>query len=44
MRRWGKQLEGSKTQDRPEADELHQRLTARVPADAVRAPAPAGRV
>src|SRR6478609_71341 len=33
VRRWGKQLEGSKTQDRPAADELHRRLTARVPAD-----------
>jgi aminoglycoside phosphotransferase (APT) family kinase protein len=33
VRRWGKQLEGSKTQDRPDAHELHRRLTARVPAD-----------
>ncbi|GAB6985604.1 phosphotransferase family protein [Nocardioides pyridinolyticus] len=33
VRRWGKQLEGSRTQDRPAADELHRRLTARVPAD-----------
>lgn len=32
VRRWGQQLEGSKTQDRPDADELHRRLTARVPA------------
>lgn len=33
VRRWGKQLEGSKTTDRPDADELHRRLTARVPDD-----------
>ncbi|MBA2954298.1 phosphotransferase [Nocardioides sp. MAH-18] len=33
VRRWGKQLEGSKTTDRPNADELHRRLTERVPAD-----------
>ncbi|HEY0904372.1 MAG TPA: phosphotransferase family protein [Marmoricola sp.] len=33
VRRWGQQLEGSKTTDRPHADELHRRLTARVPAD-----------
>lgn len=33
VRRWGKQLEGSKTQDRPEAEELHRLLTARVPDD-----------
>ena len=33
VRRWGKQLEGSKTTDRPNAEELHRRLTARVPAD-----------
>lgn len=33
VRRWGKQLEGSKTTDRPHADELHRRLTARVPED-----------
>ncbi|GAB3200411.1 phosphotransferase family protein [Nocardioides hungaricus] len=33
VRRWGRQLEGSKTADRPAADELHRRLTARVPAD-----------
>ena len=33
VRRWGKQLEGSKTQERPAADELHRRLAARVPAD-----------
>ena len=26
MRRWGQQLEGSKTTDRPAADELHRRL------------------
>jgi aminoglycoside phosphotransferase (APT) family kinase protein len=31
VRRWGQQLEGSKTTDRPDADELHRRLTARVP-------------
>ncbi|GAA1155737.1 phosphotransferase family protein [Nocardioides aquiterrae] len=30
VRRWGQQLEGSKTTDRPDADELHRRLTARV--------------
>lgn len=34
VRRWGKQLEGSKTQERPAADELHRLLTARVPTDA----------
>ncbi|HYF73759.1 MAG TPA: phosphotransferase, partial [Nocardioides sp.] len=33
VRRWGQQLEGSKTTDRPDADELHRRLTARVPED-----------
>jgi aminoglycoside phosphotransferase (APT) family kinase protein len=33
VRRWGRQLEGSKTQDRPDADELHRRLAARVPAE-----------
>ncbi len=33
VRRWGRQLEGSKTQERPQAEELHRRLTARVPAD-----------
>ena len=33
VRRWGKQLAGSKTTDRPNADELHRRLTARVPED-----------
>ncbi len=33
VRRWGKQLEGSKTAERPRADELHRRLAARVPAD-----------
>ncbi len=37
VRRWGTQLEGSKTQDRPGADELHRRLTARVPSDATAA-------
>lgn len=33
VRRWGKQLEGSKTKDHPDADELHRRLAARIPAD-----------
>lgn len=33
VRRWGKQLEGSRTTDRPNAEELHRRLTARVPED-----------
>lgn len=33
VRRWGQQLEGSKTTDRPHADELHRRLTERVPDD-----------
>jgi aminoglycoside phosphotransferase (APT) family kinase protein len=33
VRRWGQQLDGSKTRERPQADELHRRLTARVPAD-----------
>jgi len=33
VRRWGKQLEGSKTTERPDAEELHRRLTARVPDD-----------
>lgn len=33
VRRWGKQLEGSKTTDRPNADELHRQLAARVPED-----------
>lgn len=33
VRRWGKQLEGSKTTDRPHADALHRRLTERVPDD-----------
>jgi aminoglycoside phosphotransferase (APT) family kinase protein len=33
VRRWGQQLAGSRTQERPRADELHRRLTARVPAD-----------
>ena len=28
--RWGKQLEGSKTREHPDADELHRRLTAQV--------------
>jgi len=30
VRRWGKQLEGSKTREHPDADELHRRLTALV--------------
>lgn len=33
VRRWGQQLEGSKTTDRSNADELHRRLAARVPVD-----------
>ncbi|HRD61528.1 phosphotransferase family protein [uncultured Nocardioides sp.] len=33
VRRWGKQLEGSKTQERPDADELHRLLTERLPAE-----------
>ncbi len=33
VRRWGKQLEGSKTQDRPLADELHGLLTEQLPAE-----------
>jgi len=33
VRRWGQQLAGSKTTDRPNAEELHRRLTARVPED-----------
>ena len=33
VRRWGVQLEGSKTREHPDADELHRRLTARIPAD-----------
>ncbi|ABL83363.1 MULTISPECIES: phosphotransferase family protein [unclassified Nocardioides] len=33
VRRWGQQLAGSKTTDRPDADELHRRLAARVPED-----------
>jgi len=32
VRRWGQQLEGSKTRERPAADELHRRLTAGAPA------------
>ncbi len=32
VRRWGKQLEGSKTREHPDADELHRRLTAQVEA------------
>jgi aminoglycoside phosphotransferase (APT) family kinase protein len=30
VRRWGKQLEGSKTREDPDADELHQRLADKV--------------
>ena len=33
VRRWGQQLEGSRTREHPDADELHRRLTARVPED-----------
>jgi len=33
VRRWGRQLEGSKTQERPRAEELHRLLTERLPAD-----------
>ena len=33
VRRWGHQLEGSKTQDRPAAEELHRLLRERVPAE-----------
>jgi aminoglycoside phosphotransferase (APT) family kinase protein len=33
VRRWGRQLEGSRTQDRPLAEELHRRLTASIPAE-----------
>ncbi len=33
VRRWGQQLEGSKTQDRPHADELHRLLTEHLPAE-----------
>ena len=32
VRRWGQQLEGSKTQERPAAEELHRRLTEAAPA------------
>lgn len=31
VRRWGQQLEGSKTQERPAAEELHRRLTEAAP-------------
>ncbi|WP_372735776.1 phosphotransferase family protein [Nocardioides sp.] len=31
VRRWGQQLEGSKTQERPGAEELHRALTASIP-------------
>ena len=30
VRRWGRQLEGSKTREHPDADELHRRLTGLV--------------
>jgi aminoglycoside phosphotransferase (APT) family kinase protein len=33
VRRWGKQLEGSKTRDHPDADELHRLLTEQLPAE-----------
>jgi aminoglycoside phosphotransferase (APT) family kinase protein len=33
VRRWGTQLEGSKTQERPAADELHRLLTVQVPVE-----------
>ena len=33
VRRWGQQLEGSKTREHPDADELHRKLTSRVPAE-----------
>jgi aminoglycoside phosphotransferase (APT) family kinase protein len=33
VRRWGQQLGGSKTQDRPQAEELHRRLAASLPAE-----------
>jgi aminoglycoside phosphotransferase (APT) family kinase protein len=39
VRRWGQQLEGSKTREHPDADELHRRLTARVEAVAADASA-----
>ena len=32
VRRWGKQLEGSKTRERPDADQLHRLLTEQVAA------------
>jgi aminoglycoside phosphotransferase (APT) family kinase protein len=32
VRRWGKQLEGSKTREHPDADELHRLLTGQVAA------------
>ena len=32
VRRWGQQLEGSKTQERPAAEELHRRLADAAPA------------
>jgi aminoglycoside phosphotransferase (APT) family kinase protein len=33
VRRWGRQLEGSKTRDHPDADELHRRLSESVPSE-----------
>ncbi len=33
VRRWGQQLEGSKTQERPQAEMLHRRLTGSIPAE-----------
>ena len=33
VRRWGKQLEGSKTREHPDADELHRLLTEQLPAE-----------
>jgi aminoglycoside phosphotransferase (APT) family kinase protein len=33
VRRWGKQLAGSKTREHPDADELHRLLTEQLPAE-----------
>jgi aminoglycoside phosphotransferase (APT) family kinase protein len=33
VRRWGQQLEGSRTREHPDADELHRLLTVNVPAE-----------
>jgi aminoglycoside phosphotransferase (APT) family kinase protein len=33
VRRWGKQLDGSRTREHPDADELHRLLTERLPAE-----------